>query len=212
MSISPQVFKTEPILDYDVLCKHLMPGDLMFCSGDSFLSELIETGTKSPFSHVALLLPLPTTKDWLVLECLEETGVRCVTLKHAYLKNYCNTEKSYPGCLTFARFDEINDKKKELSHLYQTAFALTGCRYNHEEIMMIANRLLEKKLGYKKQSKIKPGKSFICSEYVAICLKSVDIFVKYDSLGFVSPGDIALSPDLNAVAWIYGDIDGNTAL
>jgi hypothetical protein len=45
-----------------------------------------------------------------------------------------------------------------------------------------------------------PKDEFICSEYVARCLKAVGIDIEWDGLGFIAPADFARGPNTRAIA------------
>tara|TARA_Y100000310_G_scaffold344346_2_gene456637 strand:- start:32010 stop:32228 length:219 start_codon:yes stop_codon:yes gene_type:complete len=60
--------------------KSIKPGDLLFCSGEYFISKLIKRFSKSIFSHVAFVF------EWhnriLVFESVEDDGIRIMPLSH----------------------------------------------------------------------------------------------------------------------------------
>jgi hypothetical protein len=172
----------------------LQSGDIMLCSGNSAISSLIEKGTDSQFSHVALILQLPITKQWLVLESVETFGVRCVPLEKGYVTNYDDGGQPYDGKILIARHEEMAAKQGELELLYHKAFSLTGDLYDRAALFKIASRIALNEIGINEDGSVKPGQRYICSEYVYACLKAVGINLPYDPLGFIAPSDIANAP------------------
>jgi hypothetical protein len=145
-------------------------GDILLCSGNGAVSTLIKEMTNGVFSHTAILLELPITGQWLVLESIESIGVRCVTLEDGYLKNYKNTNNPYDGTLVLARHQDMEDISSEINLLYQKAFELTGELYSEADIFRIATRIALNKLGIQEDGRIIDDNKYICSEYVYVCL------------------------------------------
>ena len=76
-------------VEYDILRPQLRTGDLALCSGDEAFSKLIRWATKSPWSHVALIVRLPGVRapkplhpedEYICSEyvgkCFEQVGIR----------------------------------------------------------------------------------------------------------------------------------------
>ena len=183
-------------LTINKLPQQLKVGDILLCSGSSFISNLIKKATDSVYSHVGLILKQDLTNTWLVLESVESIGVRCVTLEYGYLKNYDGSGKAYPGNIYTARHDAMPVEQSSLIKLYATAFNLLGSKYSQEDILRIAARILNHDLWLPKESDLSPNREFICSEYVDICFKSCGINLKDNSLGFISPKDVASDPNV----------------
>ena len=199
MSISNDIFDTFEPITMSAAQGQLKTGDIMLCSGNGTMSNIIKTGTNSVFSHVALLLPLPITGQWLVLESVESKGVRCVTLPHSYLHDYCGTGQAYDGKILVARHQDMADQQDNWSQLYRQAFALIGSEYSEQDILRIAKRLASQIIGIDIHGQIKPGERYICSEYVYTCLKAINICLPFDPLGFIAPADIANAEKIKAV-------------
>lgn len=175
---------------------NLKSGDILFCSGESYISKLIKDATKSKYSHVAMLLQLTKTGQWLVLESVESKGVRCVTLKEGYLENYNGSGKPYPGHLYVARHKQVQEKEENIPSVYHKAFSLLGDEYDEERIISIAARIILKQAGIKASGKLLPSNTFICSEFVYTCFREIGIDFTFDDSGFIAPSDIASHPDV----------------
>lgn len=66
----------------------IRPGDLLFCSGRSCISQAIENVSGSVFSHVLMAwVPGPWTSQWLTLEATFTRGVH-VGILADYVDNY----------------------------------------------------------------------------------------------------------------------------
>ena len=167
----------------------LQEGDILLCSGNGLMSDLIKQGTDSDFSHVGMILKMPITNQWLALESVETYGVRCVTLKEGYLENYYGNGKGYDGKILIARLPEVQEKKDKFPALYEKAFSLLGDHYDEGDIIKITARLVGHDVGIDDDGKIKPGNSFICSEYVYTCLLAIGIKIPFDKDGFIAPSD-----------------------
>lgn len=164
------------------------------------VSGLIREATGSIFSHVGLILQLPITRQWLVLESVESIGVRCVTLLEGYVKNYQDSGRGYDGKMLIARHQEMQHKKEMFEKLYRCAFELTGDKYSRADIFRIASRIALNRMGIHENGLIKDNNRYICSEYVYACLKSIDIHLPYNPLGFIAPADIARHPGISVIA------------
>ena len=180
---------------------HITPflenGDLLLCSGEGLCSDLIEYATDSMFSHVAILLKMPITNQWLVMESIDRTGVRCVTLDQGYINNYAHSGKPYPGQLYFARHAMVKEKNALITNLYRQAFYLLGAPYNEHDILKIAERIALKKIGIDSAGNLKGGAGgYICSEFLYACFQAMKIDLQVDIMGFIAPEDIAADPNV----------------
>ena len=189
--ISNEIFNELKPQSFAAASEHLQVGDIMLCSGEGLISDTIKKATDSVFSHVALILRLQTTQQWLVLESVESIGVRCVTLENGYVDNYKDQGKGYSGKILIARHEAMASKLAEINKLYEKAFALTGDRYNEGDIFKIASRIALKQVGIDEDGRLLGNNSYICSEYVYACLRAININLPFDSLGFIAPADIA---------------------
>ena len=199
MSIANDIWKKCRPKSFEKAREEIRSGDILLASGNSTVSELIKDATGSTFSHVGVIVKMPVSDQWLVMESVETIGVRCVTLKNGYLENYGDTGKPYDGRLMVARCEEMAAKEKHLPKLYQRAFSLLGYHYNESDIFDIGARIVASKIGIHANGKLHPGKQYICSEYVYACFNAIGIKFPFDKDGFIAPSDIASAPNVNAV-------------
>jgi len=98
------------------------------------------------------------------------------------------------------QFEDLVDNDK-LKILAQYAVDCFGHPYDKDELAKIAARIMSAKIPFtsKQRRKIKPDNEFICSEYVARCYDAIDIQLKWNKLGFISPADFAADPNFELI-------------
>lgn len=96
-----------PVETYATLRPTLRTGDLLFCSGEYTISKLIEKATNSPWSHIGIIYCDQTIQRVLLLESVEDFGVRLAPLSK-YLSDYENGNP-YAGTLVLARRNPMTD-------------------------------------------------------------------------------------------------------
>ena len=197
--IDSTIFSTLSPIDFTKAKHQLHSADIMLCQGTGAISQIICSQTNSPFSHVALILQLPITGQWLVLESVESYGVRCVTLEEGYLTNYMGSHRGYDGKILIARHEQAQQQHHFIQDLYQKAFALVGNCYSREDIFKIAARIGANKLGIHESGEIFDGEHYICSEFVYACFKAMNIHLPFDPLGFIAPADIAKAKEVKPI-------------
>ena len=176
-------------ISYDQAISEINTGDILLCSGRYLVSELIKKVSDSVFSHVALLFYW--NERVLVLESVEDDGVRIVPLSH-YIKNYENSQEKYNGTLYIARHEELANPqfdKEKIKKMLGKAVDLLNRSYDKDEIAKIVSRI---GLGIGRH---KDDDEYICSEFVDECFKQLEIVFQRDSEGFIYPEHIAA--DLN---------------
>lgn len=172
-------------VSYDGAISHINSGDILLCSGNYLVSELIKKASDSLFSHVALLLCW--NDNILVLESVEDDGVRLVPLSH-YLKNYENSQEKYNGTLYIARHEELdndNFDKEKIKKMLAKGLGLLNKSYDKNEIAKIIARI---GLGIGRHM---DDDAYICSELVDECFKQLLIHFPRDTEGFIYPEHFA---------------------
>ena len=97
-----------PVLAYRELRPKLKSGDLLFTSGDYLASQLIRKFTESPWSHVGIVFRVDAIDRVLLLESVEDMGVRFAPLSK-YLSDY-EGGKPYRGRIVVARCRRLDRK------------------------------------------------------------------------------------------------------
>lgn len=189
-------------LNYSEFRDNINSGDILLCSGNSLISNIIKKATSSRWSHVAFIIKLEIIDRIMVLESVESLGVRAIPLSN-YVNNYNGSNKGYDGKVLIARHSEF--KQEKMVELSRYAVDLLGSPYHPEEFFEIAARIGERAFHIKAHNipkDIKPKKSFICSEYAAECYQSVGINIPYNPSGFIAPADFARDPKIKPIAFI----------
>ena len=184
-----RMWKAEPYAD---IRSRLRSGDLFFTSGYYFVSKGIQFFTKSPWSHIGIIMRVPQVDRVLLLESVEDMGVRFAPLSK-YLSDY-EGNKPYKGELVIARADGVTDEVVRNI----AAFGLDELTrpYDKDEIAKIMLRIA---LGIGKQER---DREYICSELVWECFAKAGIEFPYNSKGYVSPADIWIDPRVKLVSRI----------
>lgn len=183
--------------DYGKLRRKIKSGDILICSGSGVFSKLIQGATDSVWSHVGFILRLDAIDRIMVLESVENIGVRTVPLS-SYQNDYNGTSKHYPGEIFIARHN--NFKEESIKCLSQFSIDRLGYPYNTDEIARIAARITLSMIG--KIDINEPefdAREFICSEYVHMCFKSVGINIPHDPRGFIAPADFAKCKNISLI-------------
>jgi hypothetical protein len=188
-----------PSHNYNELRHGIRSGDILLCSGNSAMSNIIQKATGSIWSHVAFILRLDFIDRILVLECVESIGVRAIPLRN-YVVDYNGTGRGYPGKVLLARHHDV--KQEKIINLSKTALDLLGYPYNTQEILRIAARISMHALGGKFNPDPLTGREFICSEYAYVCFKSIGVSIEFNQLGFVAPADFAGADKVEGVSYI----------
>lgn len=208
MPLSPQSFPTVPVSPYDNdLRARLKTGDLLLCSGTGVFSELIQQATRSPWSHVALIVRLDAIERVMLFESVETVGVRAIPLSR-YLLDYDHRGCAYPGGLVVVRHRTFSCQRttEQIRNMLQFAVDQFGSAYNRQEIVRIAARIIA--------SSFKPpslhGKhmarqrEYICSEYVAQCFAHAGVALTPQNHGYIAPADFASPQDTELLSVLKG--------
>lgn len=199
----PKFPKVEKFKYSDIRPK-LRSGDLWICSGKYPFSEMIKLATNSNWSHVAVIMRVDSLDRVMVMESVEDIGVRAVPTSQ-YLDNYEVSGKPYKGRIFVARHKRMPRAKSQAKQLAKFAVDQLGLPYDKAEIMGIAYRVLlaSRDLPVPPRSP-KKSPAYICSEYVWECLNSVGITIAYNKNGFVTTEDIVSDPDVHFIGEIVG--------
>lgn len=171
-----------PVVPFAELRPQLRTGDLLFVAGNFPSSLRIRAFTRSPWSHVALVLQLPVLDRVLVLESVEKIGVRMIPLAN-YLNDYEDAGKPYDGAVAVARVDGIT--KEIARRLMQFGADELGRPYNQEEIAALADPDVLQKGRPPVRERV-----YVCSELVQACFRHAGLDFANDPVGFISPANI----------------------
>jgi len=202
------LFDQIDVLSFHEAARLFRNGGLLFCRGRGMMSRLIQQATCSEVSHVAMLVEMPVTDQWLVIESVESIGVRCVTLEEGYLSNYNGSGAAYPGELMVARHSFVQQACHYMPELFRKAFSLLGSHYDHHAILQIAARICMQDAGIHPNGTLKPDHDYICSELVYALFQTLKIQLPLDVRGFISPANIAQDASVEAVCGVRAKVKG----
>ena len=198
MAITKTVFSdhTVPVMAYDDLREQVLDGDLLLCSGSAIFSKMIQKATNSIWSHVGFVMWLRSIDRLMVLESVEDMGVRSVPLS-SYFGDYSGSGKGYPGRLLIARHAQLSGRTLNAG-FGQFAVDRLGYPYNTDEIAQIAVHLASG--GLMLEQEFADAKRFICSEYVNACYERLGVSIHKSHWHFVAPADFARDPQVKGIA------------
>jgi hypothetical protein len=190
--IDSKEIKALPVIPYPGLRTQLKSGDLMFASGDYLVSQAIQEVTASPWSHVGIVFYLQNIDRMLLLESVEDMGVRFAPLSK-YLKDY-DAGKPYKGRVVLARVSDVDTPTVE--SVAKFGIDELTRPYDKGEVGEILARVT---LGLGKK---KRDREYICSELVYECFSKAGKEFAYDKRGFISPENIWLDSQVSLVGRI----------
>ena len=192
-------------LSYSTIRGAIRSGDILLCQGSGPMSRMIQYATESLYSHVAFILRLESLDRLIVLESVESIGIRAYTLG-GYVLDYNGSGKPYPGRLHIARHRQVDLQAYDaLKTFSRTGIDLLGYPYDTQEIVEITARIVGEKLGMPRRA-VRENKSFICSEFAALCFRSIGIHIPYNRANFIAPGDFATCADIDILWDIATDV------
>ena len=180
LRIERDAIKAMPVMDYQQLRTTLQSGDLFFASGNHILSKTIQKMTDSPWSHVGIVFQVASLRRVLLLESVEDQGVRFAPLSK-YLRDY-DKGKPYNGMVALARCQGVDSNL--VGELAASGIDELTRPYDKDEIAKIVARIA---LG---RGKWKRDREYICSELVQECFSRAGLPFKNDRRGFISPENI----------------------
>lgn len=201
MPVSPEALMNLPEQDYASIRSIVRTGDLALCSGTSVGSRLIRWATGTPWSHVAMLFRLDEIDRVIALEAVEQIGVRIVPLSRFVIED-SSRHRPYPGQILIARHDdwETRATPERLHKLNRFSTDRLGAPFSRREMTRIALRYLCHWANLPQLPRIRTKQAYICSEYVALCFAQLGIEIPCAGRDFVTPGDFARAPAVNAIA------------
>jgi hypothetical protein len=167
---------------YGEMRSEMRSGDLLLFSGTSLLSRMVETVTRSTYSHVALVANM----DGRLLAFQADPGG--VVVQPAS-KVVCR----YDGKVDWWSMDDAVRGRLRERDMVDTALTLLGLRYGYlGSIVLGLRKLFGARLG-SQDSNLLP-RSLFCSEFVSMCLRNggVDVVDSINDLS-TTPNDIVSS-------------------
>lgn len=186
--ISESALSQTPITNYEDIRGQLLSGDLVFCSGNYAFSKAVRWVTDSCWSHVGIVFCLNGLDRVLLLESVEDMGVRFAPLSK-YIDDY-QDGKPYSGSIAIARVNGL--KANDMKIVAKTGLDLLTKPWGWGIVLFfILGRLLFNRI-HRPESR-----GYLCSELVVRCFSAIGIVFKFGNKQFVSPGDIWQDPRVN---------------
>lgn len=188
-SVTKEQIRQMPVMPYQKIRDHLRTGDVVFCSGSYAFSGVIQSLTKSVWSHVAVVYKDEELGRVLMLEAEPQIGIRLIPLS-TYLHDYKGSKRPYKGQMVIARLHQDLPKEQLNRGVSFGLDALTR-PYDNYEIFRIMIRILFR------ISKRERNRSYICSELVRDVFAKSGVIIQYKDT-YISPNHI----------WMDERIDG----
>lgn len=191
--IFPKKGIRENIKNYESLRDNFQTGDLIFFSGNHWLSNLIRIRSKGAWSHVGVVVKIEEINRLFLVESILEVGVRMIPLSFL-IKDYDGHKKPYDGRVAWARYENLTAEKA----LSIKEFALDNLskQYDKKEYYRILWRTIVGK------EKVFHDDKYTCSEYVRAAFKHAGIYLKYERGDFISPAAIWSNPEVEFKAML----------
>ena len=155
-------------------------GDLLFCSGNHWISKIIKDGSNSQFSHVGIIYIWHNTA--MLIEAVETDGVRIIPLSQ-YTRNYENSSMAYDGELYHARMPDL--LPLHFNIVLEKALTLINKRFDSDGVAKAISRFY---LGFGRDN---DDDEYFCSELIFESFEAIDILFEKTETGFVYPSHIA---------------------
>jgi hypothetical protein len=180
-SLFPKAGIQEIRRNYEINRTEFQTGDLIFFSGNHWLSELIRIRSKGAWSHVGIAIRIDEIDRVFLLESILEVGVRLIPLSFV-IKDYDGHNHAYNGRVGWARFKNLEPGKALL--IKQFGLENLTKQYDRKEYWRILWRTIVGK------RKVFHDNKYTCSEYVHTAYKKAGIYLKYEYGDFISPSAI----------------------
>jgi len=195
MPVTTAQFEAMKPVPYSQARELFRTGDILLFHSSAAPSELIEIFTESLWCHAAMIWVEADIDRVMLLESVDKFGVRATRLSNRI--NGCPpSPNKYPGKLLVLRHPDLPYPLPHQMGVDLMGYALDrlGYPYGTDELIDIAKRIAAGMVGEILKGEVSSDTSFICSQYVAWCYKTVGITLQPDPKGFVAPADIANDP------------------
>jgi hypothetical protein len=179
-SITKKEIKEIEKIPYEKIRPYLKTGQIVFCSGSYFFSGIIQSLTKSVWSHVGIIYKDENLGRVLLLEAEPYIGIRLIPVSN-YLKTYKNG-RPYKGQMVITNFT-VDLTPEQMNRVISFGLDELSKPYDNWEIVRIMIRILFK-IGKREKNR-----SYICSELVRDCFTRGGYSFKMNDT-YISPQEI----------------------
>lgn len=169
------------IQNYDKIRADLKSGDLLFFSGDHWLSSMIRTRSRSAWSHVGIVLRIEEMNRVFLVESVLGNGVRMVPMSYVF-KNYGGNYQPYVGRVAWARHSKLSLDEDKIRKTKEFCLDNLTKQYDNWEYVRILWRTF---LGSKE---IFHDDKYTCSEFIWEAFKYAGIKLPRERGYFIGPG------------------------
>jgi hypothetical protein len=180
-AVTKKQLKQMPVMPYEKIRDYIKTGDIFFSSGSYAFSGIIQSLTKSTWSHVAVVYKDEELGRVLVLEAEPYVGIRLIPLSK-YLHDYKGKKRPYKGQVAIAKLN-IEVPKQNLNKGISFGLDELTRPYDNFEIFRIMMRILFH------VSKRERNRSYICSELVRDIFAKAGVIMHYKDT-YVSPDNV----------------------
>lgn len=186
---------------YESVRSEVRTGDLILCSGAEPLSRIIQAATRSPYSHVAMVVRMLSIDRVLLLEAEWPYGVRAVPMS-SYLRDWNGSGKAYPGHLLVARHAALDRGGENVSDMFLSELVDNlGRRYSLKRALRMGLREVVALAGLRFRQ-LQMQKATVCSEYIFHTYSRLGLHLPCNSKGYILPMDIATHEEISLVCRI----------
>jgi Permuted papain-like amidase enzyme, YaeF/YiiX, C92 family len=180
-AVTKKQLKQMPVMPYEKIRDYLKTGDIFFSSGSYTFSGIIQSLTKSTWSHVAVIYKDEELKRVLVLEAEPYVGIRLIPLSK-YLHDYKGKKRPYKGQIAIAKL-QTDVPKENLNKGISFGLDELTRPYDNFEIVRIMVRILFH------ISRRERNRNYICSELVRDIFAKSGIIMQYNDT-YISPDNV----------------------
>lgn len=177
----PRKSFNENQINYEEVRKEFKSGDLIFFSGDHWLSGLIRWRSRSAWSHVGIVVKIEEMNRVFLVESTLETGVRLIPMSFV-MKNYAGDNFPYGGRVAWARHKLLEKAPEKIQLVKEFCLDNLTMQYDNKEYLRILWRTL---VGSKE---LFHDDKYTCAEYVWEAYKHANIELPKEHGYFISPG------------------------
>ena len=171
----------EIMRSYETYRDEFQTGDLIFFSGNHWLSKLIRLRSKGAWSHVGIVIKIEEINRLFLVESILEVGVRMIPLSFL-VKDYDGHNHYYNGRVAWTRYKNLS--AEQALNIKEFALDNLSKQYDKKEYYRILWRTIAGK------EKVFHDDKYTCSEYVREAFKHAGIYLKYERGDFISPAAI----------------------
>lgn len=167
--------------NYEEIRSDLQTGDLLFFSGDHWLSSLIRSRSRSAWSHIGVVIRLEELNRVFLIESVLENGIRMVPMSFVF-KDYGGNGKAYGGRVAWGRYRPISESVEIQRKIKEFLLDNLTKQYDRAEYYRILWRSF---IGLKE---VFDDDKYTCAELVRAAFQYAGLIPPKERGYFISPG------------------------